>query len=88
MNDAQSFFNALRPAILKLIRAETRACLKCAAYTVSSPYSGGRLGVRLNSGGSELFVPCSSELQSAVPGDGAILLWQGSLSNAYAVAPR
>ena len=84
IQDGLAFWNTLSQKVKSLIKQETGNCFKCARYDVTTAPNGSKIGVTLPLGTSEIMIPYSQEVSSAVVGDTVLVVWYGSLSNAKA----
>lgn len=84
LKEAESFWSAIAGKVKSLIKSETQNTFRCERYDVTTAPSGGKIGVTLPMGDSEIFIPHSDEVANATVGDTVLVVWWGSMSNAKA----
>lgn len=82
LSEAQSFWEAISGKVRQLIRSETENTYRCERYEVTTAANGTQMGVSLPMGGTEIFLPYSSEVKNATVGTPVMVVWWKTMSNA------
>lgn len=82
MAEAQMFWDSIVGKIKSLIKLETTNALRAERYEVTTAPNGTVIGVTKALGSTELFLPYSQEVASAIVGQPVLVVWWGSMSNA------
>ena len=83
LEEALSFWNAIKGKVREAIREDTRNVVRMERYDVTTAPNGTKIGVS-QPFGDEIFVPYSAEVANAQVGDTVLLVWWNSLSTAKA----
>lgn len=83
LEEALSFWNAIKGKVREAIREDTRNAVRMERYDVTTAPNGTKIGVS-QPFGDEIFVPYSAEVANARVGDTVLLVWWNSLSTAKA----
>ena len=82
IDDALTFWNAIKDKVLQTVRNETGDCLRCGIYEVLAAPSGNQVRIK-KPYGNEILIKCPSEFSTLQPGDKILAAWYTTLSTAF-----
>lgn len=84
LTPAEEFWKSIEGKIRSLVEEEMKNSFQCQRYDVTTAPDGSVIGVTQPFGETELFIPYSQEVATAVVGDTVLVVWWASMSNAKA----